>query len=240
MYSESDLQKILIAQDNPLDVIGKIYSQMTDKDKNSAKNNLTAYSRFLKNYAIIEAAARSLEFEFIPASITGDKPKDVESILAVQKVIHAEYHIRIEQVTLNKSFNEFEDFKNQALSAFSTPSTYEFSEADFDRIQRLINELRDLITKTDEIEDEDYRHRLLSKLEKFQKELHKRLSDLHRLWGGMIEFGMVLGQMGTHAIPFFKRLREIKELVTGVQARGLNLPSSTPFFLPANEGQDTA
>jgi len=56
---------------------------------------------------------------------------------------------------------------------------YELSNADVTRVQVLVNELRDLIVKNENFE-EDHRRRLFSRVEGLQREIHKRLSSLDR------------------------------------------------------------
>ncbi|SRR6266436_6285566 len=102
---------------------------------------------------------------------------------------------------------------------------YELSSADVDRIQVLVNELRDLISKNQKIED-DHRRRLLKRLEDLQKEIHKRLSDLDRFYGLMGEAGVALGKFGNDAKPFVDRIREIVQIVWRAQANAEQLPAS--------------
>jgi hypothetical protein len=59
---------------------------------------------------------------------------------------------------------------------------YEFSQGDLDRVQHLINELREQISKVKTLKDE-HQQRLLRRLEKLQAEMHKKVSDLDRFWG---------------------------------------------------------
>lgn len=59
---------------------------------------------------------------------------------------------------------------------------YFLSDADLARIQTLVNELRDEISRSTKLA-EDHRKRLLSRLERLQRELHKRISDLDRFYG---------------------------------------------------------
>jgi hypothetical protein len=102
---------------------------------------------------------------------------------------------------------------------------YELSSADVGRIQVLVNELRDLISKDEKIE-EDRRRRLLKRLEDLQKEIHKRISDLDRFYGLMGEAGVALGKFGNDAKPLVDRIREIVQIVWRAQANAEQLPAS--------------
>lgn len=103
---------------------------------------------------------------------------------------------------------------------------YEFSQGDLDRVQQLINQLRDLITNADQLEKE-HKQRLLRRLEKLQSEMHKKVSDLDRFWGLIGDAGVVLGKLGNDAKPIVDRIREIADIVWRTQSRAEELPSGT-------------
>ncbi|MDC4226210.1 MAG: hypothetical protein MPW15_18650 [Candidatus Manganitrophus sp.] len=103
---------------------------------------------------------------------------------------------------------------------------YEFSQGDLDRVQQLINQLRNLITNADQLEKE-HKQRLLRRLEKLQSEVHKKVSDLDRFWGLIGDAGVVLGKLGNDAKPIVDRIREIADIVWRTQSRAEELPSGT-------------
>ena len=105
---------------------------------------------------------------------------------------------------------------------------YEFSQGDLERIQQLINELREKISASTFIEP-DHKQRLLGRLERLQRELHKKVSSLDQFWGLIGEAGIVIGKFGTDAKPIVDRIREIAQIVWTTQARMEELPSSSPF-----------
>jgi hypothetical protein len=89
----------------------------------------------------------------------------------------------------------------------------------------LINELRDLIRENEKFE-EDHKRRLLERLEKLQRELHRRLSSLDRIYGLVGDAGVLLGKFGRDAKPFVDRIREIVEIGWRAQASAEDLPAS--------------
>lgn len=123
--------------------------------------------------------------------------------------------------------------KNRFATLLGTQFSYEFSAADISRIQSLITELREQLT-TSELFEEKHRSRLLSRLEKLQAELHKRVSDLDKFWGLIGDAGVAVGKFGTNAKPFVDRIVEISQIVWNTQARAEELPSNTPLPLLAN------
>lgn len=104
--------------------------------------------------------------------------------------------------------------------------SYEFSQGDLDRVQTLINNLRQEISTTNQLERE-HQQRLLHRLERLQSELHKRVADLDRFWGLVGDAGVVLGKLGNDAKPIVDRIREIADIVWQTQSRAEELPSGT-------------
>ena len=103
---------------------------------------------------------------------------------------------------------ELESYKNLYKTALKSTFAYEFSQGDLDRVQNLLNELRNHISEITNLEP-DHKRRLLKRLESLQSELHKRVSDLDRFWGMVGDAGGVLGKLGEDAKPIVDRVRII-------------------------------
>ena len=116
--------------------------------------------------------------------------------------------------------------RNRYRASLGTGFSYEFSQGDLDRVQELVNNLRERISGLTQLE-KDHRQRLLRRLEKLQAELHKRVSDLDRFWGLIGDAGVVLGKIGNDAKPIVDRIREIADIVWQTQSRAEELPSGT-------------
>lgn len=123
-------------------------------------------------------------------------------------------------------------FKQIIKSGFG----YDFSEADISRVQTLIDELRKLLTADSSLDD-DHKRRLLFRLEKLQKELHKRVSDLSNFYTLMGDAGVALGKLGTDAKPFVDRIKEILQIGWKAQARAEKLPSSADNPMIGHDGE---
>ena len=126
------------------------------------------------------------------------------------------------------------DYKSRYTSLLRSSFAYEFSQGDLDRIQVLINELRNHITDCKEFED-GHKRRLLKRLECLQLEIHKRVSDLDKFWGLIGDGGVVLGKLGNDAKPIVDRIKEIAEIVWKTQARTEELPSQSNNPMLENE-----
>ena len=123
--------------------------------------------------------------------------------------------------------------KNQLFAAIDNKKKildkgffYEFTEGDLHRVQQLINELRQEITASDLFE-ESHRRRLLRRLEAMQAEMHKKMSDVDRIWGLVGDAGVVIGKFGKDSKPFVDRIKELSQIAWKTQARAEELPSSS-------------
>lgn len=123
-----------------------------------------------------------------------------------------------------------ENHKEKYLIHFGQSFAYEFPEEGLDRIQILINELRDLISDSNTI-DENHKLRLLKRLENLQLELHKRVSNLDRFWGFVGDAGVVLGKFGNDVKPIVDRIREMLGIVWRTQAKSEELESNAENLL---------
>ena len=103
-----------------------------------------------------------------------------------------------------------------------------FSQGDLDRIQSLVNELREMISSPESPFSEDHQKRLLKRLEKLQSELHKRVSDVDEVWALVADAGIALGKFGHDVKPLVDRVRELAQICWENQARAEDLPSDAP------------
>lgn len=120
----------------------------------------------------------------------------------------------------------------------STGFKYEFSQGDLEKVQALINELRQEVGTSTNLED-GHKARLLKRLEALQSELHKKISDLDKFWGLIGDASVVMAKIGNDAKPIVDRVREIADIVWRTQTRAEELPSGTTLpqigQAPANQ-----
>lgn len=134
---------------------------------------------------------------------------------------------------------KLEQLKSHFALTLTDTFGYEFTEGDIDRVQELINELRDLL-KNDSLLDEGHKRRLLKRLEALQSELNKKVSDLSHFYGLMGDFGVAVGKLGTDAKPFTDRIREVIGIAWKAQARAEQLPSSAENPMLSHDGEPPA
>ena len=123
---------------------------------------------------LVEALLESKNFDFKKINLGTERMGNVEEIRSFFNDLTREVEQR-----QTKSYHEETRLKFGML--FKTTFHYEFSQGDLDRVQGLLNELRDLISKS-ELFTAEHKQRILKRLEKLQGELHKKVSDLESFW----------------------------------------------------------
>lgn len=154
-----------------------------------------------------------------------DKKENIKKIVIYASSVRKFIDPLIEEENSNFESAHFYDLINKKKTILERGFYYEFTEGDLKRIQDIINELREKI-RASELFEEKHKTRLLSKLERLQSELHKRMSDVDRFWGLVGDAGVVIGKFGKDAKPFVDRIKEISDIVFRTQARAEELPSS--------------
>jgi hypothetical protein len=109
----------------------------------------------------------------------------------------------------------FESKTEEYVSLFSKVPVYEFPETDFQRVQSLMDELRDLFRNSHLIPEEQKR-RLLRRLEAMRAEFHRKTNDIDRFWGFIGEAGIALRKFGEDLQPIAERVMELGRIVITV------------------------
>ena len=219
-------------ESNPIgaivDACNIIFQKLEDIGQGQEWNN-DDQELLLESSALIETIIVSNQLHSnyeLPLELTGDVPTICKVLSQYIHNVNAEFQSSATELKL-------ESYKNRYKTALKSTFAYEFSQGDLEKIQNLINELRNHISGIENLES-DHKRRLLKRLESLQSELHKRVSDLDRFWGMIGDAGVVLGKLGEDAKPIVDRVREISRIVWRTQARTEELPSDSPIPLLEN------
>lgn len=152
----------------------------------------------------------------------GNLKEFIKYVAAVRKAIKP----LLDDETGSTNRNEFLSAIDKKKKKLDKGFFYEFTDGDLKRIQSIINELREQIGASDLFE-EDHRQRLLKRLEALQSEMHKKMSDIDRIWGLVGDAGVAIGKFGKDAKPFVSRIKELSQIAWKTQARAEELPSNS-------------
>lgn len=189
------------------------------------------YDTLLEAYSLLVEVIDSklLSMPLMYPEIGGTVREDCQKIFR--------YLVEVQKILATETAKlKVQSYRSRFRASLGSGFSYEFSQGDLDRVQNLLNQLRDLITNANQLETEHQR-RLLQRLEKLQSEIHKKVSDLDRFWGLVGDAGVVLGKLGNDAKPIVDRIREIADIVWRTQSRAEELPSGTS--LPSLEKTST-
>ena len=209
--------------DDPREAIISVCTEYWTHMRDYPHSSDEEYQFALQGYAFLDVLLEAKGLKAEKLAITGDKEKDVQTIRNFVNKLRNDMHIKIRR-------SSFNDYRSAYTMKLDTVFHYEFSDGDLTRIQTLVNELRDLISATEELEQK-HKQRVLRKLEKLQSELHKRVSDLDRFWGFFIDASIVVGLMGENAKPMVDVIQKIVRIIWPTQTRAYELPSDFPFKL---------
>ena len=181
----------------------------------------------LEALAVFTALANSSDYEMKPPApaVASTVQDTIGSIRTFFVQNEAELTRLLSSVYLQRQTKKYTD-------RFQSDAAYVFAEDDFERIQKLINEMRDMITASQVITAK-HKQRLLERLERMQRELHKTTSDLDRFWGFIGEAGIVLGKFGSDVKPVVDRVKELVDIVwKAISIKERLLSSPPPISLP--------
>lgn len=229
MFTEDFLDQL---PDDPYQALKLMCKEFWEINAEISEGDEDEYSReYIDAYAAIEAYIEAHGLEITLPDIGEDKSANIDLV----RQIYVEINSIVDKYVMNLDLSES---REKYKSRFGKIFLYQFSDGDINRIQKLLNELRDMVGES-ELFDANHKERILKKLEGLQGELHKKMSSLDKLWGLIGEAGVALGKFGKEVKPFTDRIREILQIVWRTQARAEELPSATPLTLLSIENPET-
>lgn len=230
LFTEDFLNAI---NQDPVTSTIEICNLALSKIGNGVVFNTVEYAYLTEAYALLIElqAAGLLPIEYGFVDFSGELQADCKRIASQLNAIK-------ERCTAEASRLRLKSFQAHFRTTLGSGFHYEFSQGDLERVQTLINQLRQIISETTGLEA-DHKARLLKRLEKLQMEVHKKVSDLDRFWGLIGDAGVVVGKLGTDAKPLVDRIREIADIVWRTQSRAEELPSGTLPPLLENKSDDS-
>lgn len=218
MFNEMELKNLPEDVNSAGEILCGLFFEK-NKSFATVTEQLINYENYVEAFAILEALMISNNFPFDPPIFTDDIKENI-------KIIMTFFSIQSDKFNKNLTKGAIEIAREKYRIKFDAEFSYQFSDVDLNRIQELINQLRENI-RDSKIFDENHRERLLNKLEKLQKELHKKMSSLDKLWGLIGDAGIVFGKFGNDVKPLVDRILEIANIAWQTQARSEELPSGT-------------
>lgn len=156
----------------------------------------------------------------------------------IQKVAKEFYGARVtakRDISAQIGRDSYDEYSGMFTSQFTIAM---LTDAEDERIQTLINELRNEINKSEKL-TKDHKERILAKLEETQKELHRRINKLDKTLSAFVQISITMGQCGENMKPFTDRMREVFETISAASNR-TGLLSFNPFGFLGKAKNDEA
>ena len=220
IYKDEFIENI---QDNPISSIIEIIDiAISHINPNNEEWTKKEYEALFEGFSLTLSVIENFDLKIITEipKLEGHISRDSGIIQNFLESVRSEYQSQATELRLELMKNKFNNILGKSFA-------YEFSQGDIDRIQTLINELRNKISSSNLFE-KNHQVRLLKRLEKLQAEIHKKMSDFDQFWGLIGDAGIVMGKFGKDSKPFVDRMKEISDIVWRTQSRAEELPSGTP------------
>lgn len=219
-----DEKYVMSLPEDALAAIFRILEDFHDRYRSFPAGSDDEYDLVKEVSALLSAYVDREGLKYNVPTPTGDRQQDIKDIL---------HFVDTHKKSLKTQITKLGFEQNQQRFRLMLGSTfhYELSEGDLSRVQRLTNEMRDLIAASDKLRPA-HKQRVLNRLEKLQSELNKKVSDFDRFYGTLIELSITARVIGENCKPIVDRIRELASIVWPAQARAFDLPSNTPFKLP--------
>ena len=189
-----------------------------------------SYGYYAEAYAALEAYVEAKDLPIELPQLDQDTNVHPGQIRAIVREVSEGIAETIKRDSLSEARSRFRQ-------KFGLVFVYEFSDGDLKRVQTLLNEMRDVVSESEDF-DAGHKERILKKLERLQSELHKKVTSLDRFYGLLGEGGVALGKFGKDAKPFVDRVKEVAQIIWRTQARAEELPSDTTLPLLTLKAED--
>jgi hypothetical protein len=107
--------------------------------------------------------------------------------------------------------------KEKFKSIFAKRALYLFTDDEINDIQKLIDEVRGLITNSSVITD-SHKQRVLARLEAMQSELHRKTTKIDGFFMFMGQFGICIGKFGEDIKPISEKVDKLGKMIMRVVA----------------------
>lgn len=210
--------------DDPFDAVTYVHANFAEirKVSDAQERDLADFhNAYLSFYALWKELMLLYGHDMKDFNFSVDKRKNINRIID-------EIEKTCQEILPRLVERSFDDISSEFKEKIGGKFYYELSDEELSTIQRLLNELRELIAKSGEL-DARHKRRLMKRLEDLQRELHKQVSDFDNVWGLLVESAAYLGRAGEKAKPITDRLRDLKDIFWNNVKDRENLPRKQDF-----------
>lgn len=207
---ESLIKKLL--DENPyvaLQALCEKYQEFYRESLSKSENQtIELYSEAISAHSFIQSFASKWQLQPTKFAPESNRNTNIKRLTDLVFEISGKAEKKYSEIAAEEASEKYD-------SMFGNIYSYKIPEKDFQRIQTLVNELRDQINKSKEIKEE-HKKRLIKRLDKLQSELNKDMANFDRFWGVAIEVSGHIGIVCENIKPFFDTINEMVDIVTKI------------------------
>lgn len=206
---------------DPAEAINLICDEFIDfHERLGREEDVDYYEEYLTAYSLLIAFLEVHKFDFDLPPITRKKKSDVNMIYDSFLDVRSKIAPYLEEKKYSLSVEEFKAMLGNVFY-------YQFSNDDLKRIEKLLDNLKDVL-RNDKDMGVEFRHRILKKVTILKDELNRKTKSVDGFWGLFVDGGVALGKFGDGARLFFNTVKDIILLVWQMQAKAEELPPNAP------------
>lgn len=168
------------------------------------------YGEAIKAYSIFYSWAKKWDIKVATIQLTANRTKNIDLIRDQANIIKGQAEKIFSEIALKEAIE-----RTDAL--FGNIGSYEIGKDDLNNIQTSINAIRDLVSKTKELE-KNHKERLIKRLDELQVEFDKKMTNFDKFWGFAIESRMYMSIMSKDAKPFLQNINIIVGIVANIMS----------------------
>lgn len=212
-------------------LLGKIIAEMQKQQNKEKWHTIDGYSWITKVIEIFNAFIKSNDVNIENINQVSFKEyKDKKLFNLYSQFFNFNFsELKLKRIELEKG-----ETSDKALMLLGKRFAYSLEDDEIDEIKATITKLRKLISEKIDYDDE-YKRRLLIRLNALERELHNKMSNLDKFFGVMTDikvFTFKLIHEAPDAKPFIAEITELtkqlKGLIWGPFARAEKLPEGLP------------
>lgn len=154
---------------------------------------------------------------------------DAENIQGLIKYVvqtrHAVQPLIDDVATYSKKYQLLSEIENKK-KILGKGFYFQFGDREFNRLKELFGEILDLIEASKVMEDA-HRKRLIKRIETVNDSVHRKLSDLDKLWGLVSEVSILNEKYHKEAQDIVAKIGEVLQIAWKIQIKAEALPVDT-------------
>jgi hypothetical protein len=216
MLDEAFVANLPSDTDEALVLICKAYMNWNTKVKPA--DRIGKFQEYVDALSFLVAFGKTRSVPMTPPKVdASDRASSISGIDLFFHTVMRDAVTRVGTVYQDRAVNKYARLLEAAFF-------YEFSTDDLSKMRVLINELKNEIWKTDDLDD-NHKARLRVRFEKLLHGLNERRSDLDCYLGLIGEAAVLTAKLGHDAKPLVDRIRLILGIVLKVQAKSEGVPA---------------